>query len=192
MAPQPEASVLECVRTHRERFDFEISAQTGIPLDTVRQAVTATGRLQSQDPNLQNIPVRTDLGQEIRKAFVPRGPDYLLLSADYSQIELRIIAALSGDAGMMDAFASVISNNLNIVMKRLTVISIVLMIPTLVVSMFGMNVRVPFEDRPWAFAAIAGLCSVLALLGGFFLRDRKPRRRERIARTTAASIVPRR
>ncbi len=68
------------------------------------QLLTATGRLASQDPNLQNIPVRSDQGKLIRKAFVPRSEDYLILSADYSQIELRIMAALSGDEAMIDAF----------------------------------------------------------------------------------------
>jgi DNA polymerase-1 len=66
--------------------------------------MTATGRLSSQSPNLQNIPIRTQLGQEIRKAFVPRDERYMLLSADYSQIELRIIAALSREAGLLEAF----------------------------------------------------------------------------------------
>ncbi len=68
------------------------------------QLVAATGRLASSDPNLQNIPVRTESGREIRKAFVPRGEGFTLLSADYSQIELRIMAAMSGDAGMIEAF----------------------------------------------------------------------------------------
>ncbi len=68
------------------------------------QAVAATGRLSSNNPNLQNIPIRTERGREIRKAFVPRNENYTLLSADYSQIELRIIAELSGDKGMLDAF----------------------------------------------------------------------------------------
>jgi DNA polymerase-1 len=62
--------------------------------------------LNSQNPNLQNIPIRTELGQEIRKAFVPRSDEYLLLSADYSQIELRIIAGLSREPGLLDAFKS--------------------------------------------------------------------------------------
>jgi DNA polymerase-1 len=69
------------------------------------QLHTATGRIQSDRPNLQNIPVRTALGREIRKAFVPRSGEYLILSADYSQIELRVIAALSGDDGLQQAFA---------------------------------------------------------------------------------------
>tara|TARA_R110002096_G_scaffold415208_1_gene616877 strand:- start:23435 stop:26242 length:2808 start_codon:yes stop_codon:yes gene_type:complete len=68
------------------------------------QAVAATGRLSSNNPNLQNIPIRTEKGREIRKAFIPRNSDYELLAADYSQIELRIIAALSEDAGMIKAF----------------------------------------------------------------------------------------
>ncbi len=68
------------------------------------QAVAATGRLSSNNPNLQNIPIRTERGREIRKAFVPRNKDYILLSADYSQIELRIIAELSEDPNMLDAF----------------------------------------------------------------------------------------
>ncbi|MFN8256424.1 MAG: DNA polymerase I [Bacteroidales bacterium] len=68
------------------------------------QAVTATGRLSSTNPNLQNIPVRTEEGREIRKAFVPSSADRVILSADYSQIELRLIAALSGDENMIQAF----------------------------------------------------------------------------------------
>ena len=68
------------------------------------QAVAATGRLSSNNPNLQNIPIRTEKGREIRKAFVPRNDHHVLLSADYSQIELRIIAHLSGDAGMIGDF----------------------------------------------------------------------------------------
>jgi len=101
-------------------------------------------------------------------------------------------------AGMMDAFASVISNNLNIVMKRLTFISIVLMIPTLVVSTFGMNVTVPLEGKPSAFWIILGVCAGAALIGGFLLRDRpaKPKRRRRktaaLTAPTATGIVARR
>ena len=68
------------------------------------QAVAATGRLSSNNPNLQNIPIRTEKGREIRKAFVPRNENYTLLSADYSQIELRIIASMSGDKNMIGAF----------------------------------------------------------------------------------------
>ncbi|MGJ8660821.1 MAG: DNA polymerase I [Bacteroidota bacterium] len=68
------------------------------------QTVTATGRLSSNSPNLQNIPIRSERGKEIRKMFVPRGKDFKLLAADYSQIELRIIAALSDDTNMIEAF----------------------------------------------------------------------------------------
>jgi len=68
------------------------------------QTVAATGRLSSNNPNLQNIPIRTEKGREIRKAFIPRNDDYILLAADYSQIELRIIAALSEDENMQEAF----------------------------------------------------------------------------------------
>jgi DNA polymerase-1 len=68
------------------------------------QAVAATGRLSSNNPNLQNIPIRTERGREIRKAFVPRNKNYILLAADYSQVELRIIAHLSGDTAMIEAF----------------------------------------------------------------------------------------
>ena len=70
------------------------------------QAVAATGRLSSNNPNLQNIPIRTERGREIRKAFVPRNENYILLAADYSQIELRIIAELSEDPKMIEAFTS--------------------------------------------------------------------------------------
>ncbi|MFN9500800.1 MAG: DNA polymerase, partial [Chryseotalea sp.] len=69
-----------------------------------RQAVAATGRLSSNNPNLQNIPIRTPKGRAIRKAFIPRSSDYLILSADYSQIELRIAAAFAKDATMIEAF----------------------------------------------------------------------------------------
>jgi DNA polymerase I len=71
---------------------------------TYNQVMTSTGRLNSQNPNVQNIPIRTERGQEIRKAFVPRGSEYRLLSADYSQIELRILAALSHETAMLEAF----------------------------------------------------------------------------------------
>jgi DNA polymerase-1 len=72
---------------------------------TFHQAVAATGRLSSSDPNLQNIPIRTPLGRRIRRAFVAGGPDFVLLAADYSQIELRILAHVSGDDHLKDAFA---------------------------------------------------------------------------------------
>lgn len=96
-------------------------------------------------------------------------------------------------SGMMDAFASVISNNLNIVMKRLTVISIVLMIPTLVVSLFGMNIPLPLAHHPWAFAYILGTCVVLSALGALVLGEggkKKPRRSAAgIAGPATGSIV---
>ncbi len=92
--------------TYADALPTAIWAPTGRVHTTYHQVMTSTGRLNSQNPNLQNIPIRTERGQEIRKAFVPRGPEYLLLSADYSQIELRIIAALSGEAGLLDAFRS--------------------------------------------------------------------------------------
>ena len=66
--------------------------------------MAATGRMQSSGPNLQNIPIRTEQGREIRKAFVPGGPEYTLLAADYSQVELRIIAEICGDERMNRAF----------------------------------------------------------------------------------------
>ena len=71
---------------------------------TYMQVVAATGRLSSKDPNLQNIPIRTEQGREIRKAFVPRSADHVLVAADYSQVELRIAAAMSGEQGLIEAF----------------------------------------------------------------------------------------
>lgn len=81
-----------------------INRNTGRVHTTFGQAVAVTGRLASNNPNLQNIPVRTERGREIRKAFVPRDGNHVLLSADYSQIELRIVAAISGDPAMCEAF----------------------------------------------------------------------------------------
>ena len=81
-----------------------VSPRDGRIHTSYNQAVAATGRLSSNNPNLQNIPIRTERGREIRKAFVPRNDHFVLLSADYSQIELRIIAHLSGDAGMIADF----------------------------------------------------------------------------------------
>ncbi len=81
-----------------------INRKTGRVHTTYGQAVAVTGRLASNNPNLQNIPVRTDRGKEIRKAFIPRDNKHVLLSADYSQIELRIVAAISGDKNMCKAF----------------------------------------------------------------------------------------
>lgn len=81
-----------------------ISKKTGRIHTSYNQAVAATGRLSSTNPNLQNIPIRTPRGREIRKAFVPKNEDFVILSADYSQIELRIMAAFSGDESMLEAF----------------------------------------------------------------------------------------
>lgn len=81
-----------------------INRKTGRVHTTYGQAVAVTGRLQSNNPNLQNIPVRTERGKEIRKAFIPRDSKHVLLSADYSQIELRIVASISGDKNMCKAF----------------------------------------------------------------------------------------
>jgi DNA polymerase-1 len=81
-----------------------INRKTGRVHTSYAQAVAVTGRLSSNNPNLQNIPVRTERGREIRKAFIPGDEKHILLSADYSQIELRIVAAISGDPAMCDAF----------------------------------------------------------------------------------------
>jgi len=81
-----------------------ICKRTGRVHTTYGQAVAVTGRLQSNNPNLQNIPVRTERGKEVRKAFIPRDNKHILLSADYSQIELRIVASISGDKNMCEAF----------------------------------------------------------------------------------------
>jgi DNA polymerase-1 len=81
-----------------------INPKTGRVHTSYAQAVAVTGRLSSTNPNLQNIPIRTARGREIRKAFIPREPGRILMSADYSQIELRIVAAISADPNMCDAF----------------------------------------------------------------------------------------
>ncbi|MDX9898806.1 MAG: magnesium transporter CorA family protein [Spirochaetia bacterium] len=96
-------------------------------------------------------------------------------------------------SSMMDAFASVISNNLNIVMKRLTIVSIVLMIPTFIVSMFGMNVPFPFDisGSSAAFVIIMGSSGLAALVGAFMLRDRRPRvKKALIAPAAGAMVLP--
>jgi DNA polymerase-1 len=90
--------------TYADALPEAISPKTGRVHTTYNQVMTTTGRLNSQNPNLQNIPIRTERGQEIRKAFVARSNEYRLLSADYSQIELRILAALSREAAMLEAF----------------------------------------------------------------------------------------
>ncbi len=79
-------------------------ARDGLIHTSFNQAVAATGRLSSSDPNLQNIPIRSDEGRRIRAAFIPRSPEYAILSADYSQIELRVLAHTSGDPTLVEAF----------------------------------------------------------------------------------------
>jgi DNA polymerase-1 len=90
--------------TYVDSLPLLINKKTGRVHTTYGQAVAVTGRLASNNPNLQNIPVRTDRGKEIRKAFIPRDNKHILLSADYSQIELRIVAAISGDKNMCKGF----------------------------------------------------------------------------------------
>jgi len=91
--------------TYVDALPRQVHPKTGRVHTRYLQTGAATGRLSSIDPNLQNIPIRTALGREIRKAFVPRDASHVLLAADYSQIELRIMAHLSGDPGMKEAFA---------------------------------------------------------------------------------------
>jgi len=90
--------------TYVDALPEMINPKTGRIHTSYAQAVAVTGRLSSTNPNLQNIPVRTERGREIRKAFIPRDPSRVLVSADYSQIELRIVAAISGDPNMCEAF----------------------------------------------------------------------------------------
>ena len=92
--------------TYVDALPLMINKKTGRVHTSYAQAVAVTGRLSSNNPNLQNIPVRTDRGREIRKAFIPRDNDHVLISADYSQIELRIVAAISGDVNMCEAFTT--------------------------------------------------------------------------------------
>jgi len=90
--------------TYVDALPKQIHPATGKIHTHFNQAVTATGRLSSTDPNLQNIPIRTEKGKKIRAAFIPSHPDNKLISADYSQIELRLVAHLSGDENMLEAF----------------------------------------------------------------------------------------
>ena len=96
--------VKKLLSTYIEPLPNFISPATGKIHTTFNQALTATGRLSSSRPNLQNIPIRTERGKEIRKAFVPSHPDGMIMSADYSQIELRIMAHLSCDSHLINAF----------------------------------------------------------------------------------------
>ena len=110
----PEHAIAQLVLDYREIGKLKstyvdalpslILEETGRVHTTYNQAVANTGRLSSQNPNLQNIPIRTERGRKVRQAFIPRGEEYTLMAADYSQIELRIIAALSQDENMMTAF----------------------------------------------------------------------------------------
>ncbi|MEN8846031.1 MAG: DNA polymerase I [Candidatus Arcticimaribacter sp.] len=97
-------SVNKLQSTYVKALPEEINPKTGRIHTVYNQAVATTGRLSSNQPNLQNIPIRTARGQQVRKAFIPRDKDHVLLAADYSQIELRIIAALSKDPAMLEAF----------------------------------------------------------------------------------------
>lgn len=110
----PKHEIVQCILDHRGANKLKntyvdtlpefIAESTGRIHTTYNQTITATGRLNSTNPNLQNIPIRTDKGRRIREAFIAGGKDYTLLAADYSQIELRICAALSKEEAMMEAF----------------------------------------------------------------------------------------
>ncbi len=91
--------------TYVDALPLLVNPRTGRVHTSYNQAVAATGRLSSNNPNLQNIPIKTERGREVRKAFIPRDENHLLLSADYSQIELRIIAEISKEENMLDAFS---------------------------------------------------------------------------------------
>lgn len=99
-------SVRKLKSTYVDALPELVSPKTGRIHTSYMQTVASTGRLSSTNPNLQNIPIRTAMGREIRKAFIAKNNDFTLLAADYSQIELRIIAALSGDANMQQAFVN--------------------------------------------------------------------------------------
>ncbi|MDX1908930.1 MAG: DNA polymerase I [Bacteroidia bacterium] len=97
-------SVKKLKSTYVDTLPKMIHPRTGRVHTTYRQTVAVTGRLSSENPNLQNIPIRTDDGREVRKGFIARDADHVLMSADYSQVELRIMAAMSGDTNMIAAF----------------------------------------------------------------------------------------
>ncbi len=99
-------SLKKLLSSYIEALPALVNPRTGRIHTTFNQFVTATGRLSSNNPNLQNIPIRDEKGREIRRAFVPRNEGYVLLSADYSQIELRLMAHMSGDRHIIDAFLS--------------------------------------------------------------------------------------
>ena len=113
--------------TYVDALPLQVEESTGRVHTDYMQTVAATGRLSSNNPNLQNIPIRTERGRQVRKAFVPRDDNYTLLAADYSQIELRIIAALSEETTMIEAFkngedihASTASKVFNIPLEEVT------------------------------------------------------------------------
>ncbi|SRX72270.1 DNA polymerase I [Aequorivita antarctica] len=113
--------------TYVDALPEQVEKSTGRVHTDYMQTVAATGRLSSNNPNLQNIPIRTERGREVRKAFIPRNEDYVLMAADYSQIELRIIAALSEEDTMIEAFkhgedihASTASKVFNIPLSEVT------------------------------------------------------------------------
>jgi DNA polymerase I len=112
LAPQHEvvARIIEhrelskLLSTYVDVLPGMVDPRTGRLHTTFNQTVASTGRLSSTDPNLQNIPIRTEAGQQIRRAFVPGTPDHVLVSADYDQIELRVLAHITGDEGLLEAF----------------------------------------------------------------------------------------
>ncbi|WP_179316357.1 DNA polymerase I [Winogradskyella undariae] len=113
--------------TYVDALPLQVESSTGRVHTDYMQTVAATGRLSSNNPNLQNIPIRTERGRQVRKAFVPRSDEYTLLAADYSQIELRIIAALSEEETMIEAFkngedihASTASKVFNVPLEEVT------------------------------------------------------------------------
>ena len=97
-------SLSKLISTYVEALPRMINPRTGRIHSSFNQALTATGRLSSNNPNLQNIPIKTPEGARVREAFIPRSEEYLILSADYSQIELRLIASISGEEAMLEAF----------------------------------------------------------------------------------------
>ena len=98
--------LLKLKSTYVDALPRMVNPRTGRIHTSYNQALAATGRLSSQNPNLQNIPIRTPQGRKVREAFIPRGEEYEILAADYSQIELRLIAEISGDEAMLEAFVN--------------------------------------------------------------------------------------
>ncbi len=99
-------SLIKLQNTYVDALPNQVNSKTKRIHTDYHQAVAATGRLSSNNPNLQNIPIRTERGQQVRKAFIPKDENYILVAADYSQIELRIIAALSKDENMIESFVN--------------------------------------------------------------------------------------